>query len=48
MISDVIADYDRDDIVVTSKGYFSMADDDPNAGSLSRKAIEQELSNSLD
>lgn len=48
VIGDVIADYDRDDLVVASKVYFSMDDDNPNAGGLSRKAIEQELSNSLD
>ena len=37
----------RDEAVVATKGYFQM-DDDPNSGGLSRKAIEQELSNSLD
>lgn len=38
----------RDESVVATKGYFQMDDDDPNSGGLSRKAIEQELSNSLD
>ncbi|ELZ73536.1 aldo/keto reductase [Haloferax volcanii] len=38
----------RDEAVVASKVYFQMDDDDPNSGGLSRKAIEQELDNSLD
>mgnify|MGYP000695877737 FL=1 len=38
----------RDDAVVATKGYFQMDEDDPNSGGLSRKAIEQELENSLD
>ncbi|WP_435347356.1 aldo/keto reductase [Haloarchaeobius sp. HRN-SO-5] len=38
----------RDEAVVATKGYFQMDDDDPNSGGLSRKAIEQELQNSLD
>ena len=38
----------RDESVVATKGYFQMDDDDPNSGGLSRKAIEQELSKSLD
>ncbi|WP_327053501.1 aldo/keto reductase [Halomicrococcus gelatinilyticus] len=38
----------RDEMVVATKGYFQMDDDDPNSGGLSRKAIEQELENSLD
>ncbi|MFC7134488.1 MULTISPECIES: aldo/keto reductase [Salinibaculum] len=33
----------RDEMVVATKGYFQMDDDDPNSGGLSRKAIEQEL-----
>ena len=33
----------RDEVVVATKGYFQMDDDDPNSGGLSRKAIEQEL-----
>src|SRR6056297_2417808 len=37
----------RDESVVATKCYFQM-DDDPNSGGLSRKAIEQELENSLD
>jgi aryl-alcohol dehydrogenase-like predicted oxidoreductase len=38
----------REDKVVATKGYFQMNEDDHNSGGLSRKAIEQELSNSLD
>ena len=38
----------REKAVVATKGYFQMDDDDPNSGGLSRKAIEQELSASLD
>ena len=38
----------RDESVVATKCYFQMDDDDPNSGGLSRKAIEQELENSLD
>ncbi|WP_336328080.1 aldo/keto reductase [Halovenus sp. HT40] len=33
----------RDEMVVATKGFFQMDDDDPNSGGLSRKAIEQEL-----
>ena len=38
----------REQQVVATKGYFQMDEDDPNSGGLSRKAIEQELDNSLD
>jgi aryl-alcohol dehydrogenase-like predicted oxidoreductase len=38
----------REESVVATKGYFQMDEDDPNSGGLSRKAIEQELVNSLD
>ncbi|MFB6152408.1 MAG: aldo/keto reductase [Haloarculaceae archaeon] len=38
----------RDESVVATKGYFRMDEDDPNSGGLSRKAIEQELADSLD
>ncbi|WP_256301462.1 aldo/keto reductase [Haloarchaeobius salinus] len=41
-------DGQRDEAVVATKGYFQMDEDDPNSGGLSRKAIEQELQNSLD
>ena len=48
VLGNVLSHYDRDDQVVATKGYFQMDDDNPNSGGLSRKAIEQELTNSLD
>ncbi|MDQ2071815.1 aldo/keto reductase [Haloarcula sp. NS06] len=48
VLGTVLDDYDRDGQVVATKGYFQMDEDNPNSGGLSRKAIEQELSNSLD
>ncbi|KAA9407485.1 aldo/keto reductase [Haloarcula sp. CBA1131] len=47
VLGTVLDDYDRDSQVVATKGFFQMDEDDPNSGGLSRKAIEQELSNSL-
>ncbi|KOX91345.1 aldo/keto reductase [Haloarcula rubripromontorii] len=47
VLGTVLDDYDRDGQVVATKGYFQMDEDDPNSGGLSRKAIGQELSNSL-
>ena len=47
VLGDVLAEYDRDEFVVATKGYFQMDDGNPNSGGLSRKALEQELSNSL-
>ncbi|MFC7185508.1 aldo/keto reductase [Halorubrum yunnanense] len=38
----------REETVVATKGYFQMDASNPNSGGLSRKAIEQELQNSLD
>ena len=38
----------RDEMVVATKVYNQMDDDDPNTGGLSRKTIEQELAASLD
>ena len=38
----------REETVVATKAYFQMDESNPNSGGLSRKAIEQELSNSLD
>ncbi|AZQ15491.1 aldo/keto reductase [Halorubrum sp. PV6] len=38
----------REESVVATKAYFQMDESDPNSGGLSRKAIEQELENSLD
>jgi len=47
VLGTVLDDYDRDSQVVATKGYFQMDEDNPNSSGLSRKAIEQELSNSL-
>ena len=41
-------DGQRDEAVVATKGYFQMDESNPNSGGLSRKAIEQELDDSLD
>jgi aryl-alcohol dehydrogenase-like predicted oxidoreductase len=38
----------REEAVVATKVYHQMDEEDPNSGGLSRKAIEQELENSLD
>jgi aryl-alcohol dehydrogenase-like predicted oxidoreductase len=43
-----LAEYNRDWTVVATKVHGQMDPDNPNAGGQSRKAIEQELSNSLD
>ena len=48
VLGEALSDYDRDRQVVATKVYFGMDDANPNAGGLSRKAIEQELANSLD
>jgi len=48
VLGDALAEYDRDEYVVATKGYFQMDESNPNSGGLSRKAIEQELANSLD
>jgi len=48
ILGDVLAEYDRDRFVVATKVYGEMDASNPNSGGLSRKAIEQELSNSLD
>ncbi|MEF8902786.1 MAG: aldo/keto reductase [Haloarculaceae archaeon] len=47
VVGNVLADYDRDAQVVATKVYGEMGED-PNAQGLSRKAVEQELQNSLD
>ncbi|MFB6296171.1 MAG: aldo/keto reductase [Halobacteriales archaeon] len=47
ILGDVLADYDREEMVVATKVYGEMGED-PNAQGLSRKAIEQELAASLD
>ena len=48
VLGDVISEYDRDSLVIATKVYGSMDEDDPNAQGLSRKAIEQELAASLE
>jgi aryl-alcohol dehydrogenase-like predicted oxidoreductase len=49
VLGDALAEYDRDEMVVATKVYNDPAEDaHPNASGLSRKTIEQELSNSLD
>ncbi len=48
ILGDVLSEYDRDSQVVATKTYFEMDETNPNSSGLSRKAIEQELSNSLD
>ncbi|QAU13585.1 aldo/keto reductase [Halorubrum sp. BOL3-1] len=48
VLGEALDGYDRDQFVVATKGYFRMDESNPNSGGLSRKAIEQELSNSLD
>ena len=48
VLGEALDGYDRDRFVVATKGYFQMDEDNPNSGGLSRKAIEQELDNSLD
>ncbi|QHS16295.1 aldo/keto reductase [haloarchaeon 3A1-DGR] len=48
VLGNALEEYDRDGQVVATKVYGEMDETNPNAGGLSRKAIEQELSNSLD
>jgi aryl-alcohol dehydrogenase-like predicted oxidoreductase len=49
VLGDVLAEYDRERLVVASKVYFpSTSDPHGNSGGLSRKTIEQELEKSLD
>jgi len=48
ILGDVLGEYDRDRQVIATKVYHGMNRDNPNAKGLSRKAIEQELDNSLD
>ncbi|MEM4781345.1 MAG: aldo/keto reductase [Halalkalicoccus sp.] len=48
ILGNALAGYDRDWSVVATKVYNPMDDENPNARGLSRKAIEQELENSLD
>ena len=46
VLGNVLSEYDRDRLVVATKGFFQMDEDNRNSGGLSRKAIEQELDNS--
>ncbi|MFB6074221.1 MAG: aldo/keto reductase [Haloarculaceae archaeon] len=48
VLGNALSEYDRDEQVVATKGFFRMREDDPNSGGLSRKALEQELAHSLD
>ena len=48
ILGDVLAEYDRDAQVVATKTYFEMDETNRHSGGLSRKAIEQEVTNSLD
>ncbi|MFC6613861.1 aldo/keto reductase [Halopenitus salinus] len=48
VLGNALEGYDRDRQVVATKVYGEMDETNPNAAGLSRKAIEQELSNSLD
>jgi len=48
ILGNALSEYDRNGMVVATKGYFQMREGDPNSGGLSRKAIEQELDDSLD
>lgn len=48
VLGNALEGYDEDWPVVATKAYMQMDDDNPNAQGLSRKAIEQELQNSLD
>jgi aryl-alcohol dehydrogenase-like predicted oxidoreductase len=48
ILGEVLGEYDRDWPVVATKVFRETNEDNPNASGLSRKAIEQELENSLD
>ncbi|WP_336363424.1 aldo/keto reductase [Halalkalicoccus salilacus] len=48
ILGSALSGYDSDRTVVATKVYNPMDDDNPNARGLSRKAIEQELENSLE
>ncbi len=47
ILGDILAEYERDNQVVATKVWGEMDETNPNASGLSRKTIEQELSNSL-
>ncbi|MFC6941482.1 aldo/keto reductase [Salinirubellus sp. GCM10025818] len=48
VLGNVLAEYSRDEQVVATKVFNQMDPDNPNAQGLSRKAVEQELTNSLE
>jgi aryl-alcohol dehydrogenase-like predicted oxidoreductase len=48
ILGDVLSGYDRDRFTIATKVYGEMDETNPNSRGLSRKAIEQELANSLD
>ena len=48
ILGEALSEYDRDELVVATKVFGEMDPDNPNAQGLSRKAIEQELENSLE
>jgi len=48
ILGNALAEYERDNQVVATKVWGEMDKTNPNASGLSRKSIEQELSNSLD
>jgi len=48
ILGEALSEYDRREMVVATKGFYPMREDDPNSGGASRKAIEQELAASLD
>lgn len=48
VLGSVLNEYDRDELVVATKVYFSPDDGHPNESGLSRKTIDQELAHSLD
>jgi aryl-alcohol dehydrogenase-like predicted oxidoreductase len=47
-LGNVLSEYDRDSQVIATKVYHGMDRENPNAKGLSRKAVDQELENSLD
>ena len=47
LLGNILNEYDRDRYVIGTKVYFGVDKDVPNTSGLSRKAIENELSNSL-
>jgi aryl-alcohol dehydrogenase-like predicted oxidoreductase len=48
ILGSALGEYDRDRLFVATKVFFPLDPDDPNSGGLSRKAIDRQLSASLD